>query len=170
MKAYGKELDPGQIADVVAYLRTWSVGAPQALVRPRVSVEGPVVLNPSGKPPELTLHDDRFVAAADVKRAMEEKRRMVIVDARVSSDWDHEHISGAISVPYYALDGLNRIPNDGTWVIAYCACPHHASGVVVDELRKRGYPHTAVIDEGVLVWKQRGYPMGGSDTAAHDDK
>jgi len=51
---------------------------------------------------------------------------------------------GAISVPYYALGGLDRIPNDGTWVVAYCACPHHASGEVVTELRKHGYPHTAV--------------------------
>jgi cytochrome c oxidase cbb3-type subunit 3 len=166
MKAYGSELDAQQIADVVAYLRTWSVGPPQILVRPRDSAEGPVVLNPAGKSPELTVHDDRFVPAAEVKKALDEKRRMVIVDARVSSDWDREHITGAISVPYYALDGLNRIPNDGTWVLAYCACPHHASGVVVDELRKRGYAHTAVIDEGVIVWKDRGYPMTGSDPAS----
>ena len=170
MKAYGKELEPEQIADVVAYLRTWSVGAPQALVRPRETVEGPVVLNPSGKSPDFSLHDDRFVPAADVKRALEEKRRMVIIDARVSSDWDREHITGAISVPYYSLDGLNRVPNDGTWVIAYCACPHHASGVVVDELRKRGYAHTAVIDEGVLVWKERGYPMTGTEINSPDGK
>jgi cytochrome c oxidase cbb3-type subunit 3/ubiquinol-cytochrome c reductase cytochrome c subunit len=55
-------------------------------------------------------------------------------------------------------------------VLAYCACPHHASGAVVDELRKRGYAHTAVIDEGVLVWKERGYPMTGSETTSPDGK
>ena len=69
-------------------------------------------------------------------------------------------------MPYYALGGLDRVPNDGTWVIAYCACPHHASGVIVTELRKRGYPHTAVLDEGVLVWKERGYPTEGVSAAA----
>ena len=169
MKPFAKELDAEEIADIVAYLRTWAVGAPKTMIRPRdAAAEGPAVLNPDGKPPELTMREDRFVPAAEVKQALADKRRMVIVDARVSSDWDREHIAGAISVPYYALAGLDRIPNDGTWVLAYCACPHHASGVVVDELRKRGYPHTAVIDEGVLVWKERGYPMAGADVATTD--
>src|SRR5690606_5650333 len=105
------------------------------------------------------------VPVDDVKRALDEGRRMVIIDARATSDWQREHITGAISVPYYALTGLDRVPNDGTWVIAYCACPHHASGVVVDELRRRGYPHAAVLDEGIRVWVERGYPVtrrGGS--------
>jgi 3-mercaptopyruvate sulfurtransferase SseA len=31
--------------------------------------------------------------------------------------------------------------------------------MVIDELRKRGFKNTAVIDEGILVWKQKGYPM-----------
>ncbi|MEP7121843.1 MAG: hypothetical protein ABJE95_13065, partial [Byssovorax sp.] len=29
---------------------------------------------------------------------------------------------------------------------------------VVDELRKRGFKHTAVLDEGILEWKKREYP------------
>lgn len=163
MKAYADELDEDQIADVVAYLRSWSSGPPPALLRARTAVtEGPVVVNPDGEAPQFNLREQTYVPADEVKRALDEKRRIVLVDARVASDWDREHITGAISVPYYALGGLDRIPNDGTWVIAYCACPHHASGVVVTELRKRGYPHTAVLDEGVLVWKERGYPTSGA--------
>jgi len=167
MKAYAEELDGEQISDVVAYLRTWATGAPPALIRPREATsEGPAVLNPDGQAPAFTLRDQTYVPADEVKRAFDEKRRMVIVDARVTSDWERERITGAISVPYYALAGLDRIPNDGTWVVAYCACPHHASGVIVTELRKRGYPHTAVLDEGVLVWKERGYPTAGAGVAA----
>ena len=44
-------------------------------------------------------------------------------------------------------------------MLAYCACPHHVSGEVVEELRKRGYKHTAVIDEGIFAWQQKGYPV-----------
>jgi cytochrome c oxidase cbb3-type subunit 3/ubiquinol-cytochrome c reductase cytochrome c subunit len=69
------------------------------------------------------------------------------------------HIVGAISTPYYDKKSLDDIPNDGTWVLAYCACPHHVSGQVVEELRKRGYKHTAVIDEGVFAWQQKKYPV-----------
>jgi cytochrome c oxidase cbb3-type subunit III len=68
-----------------------------------------------------------------------------------------------LAIPYYAVTELDRLPNDGTWVLAYCACPHHASGMVVDELRKRKFKNTAIIDEGILVWKQKGYPLVTSE-------
>ena len=64
-------------------------------------------------------------------------------------------------IPYYDVEKLSRIPNDGTWVIAYCACPHHASGEVVDALKRKNYAHAAVLDEGILFWKDRGYPLAG---------
>jgi rhodanese-related sulfurtransferase len=69
------------------------------------------------------------------------------------------HLAGAVSIPHHDLTRLAEIPKDGTWVIAYCACPHHLSGIVVDELRKRGYAHAAVLDEGILEWHRRGYPV-----------
>ncbi|HEY3499220.1 MAG TPA: rhodanese-like domain-containing protein, partial [Polyangiaceae bacterium] len=68
-----------------------------------------------------------------------------------------------ISLPYHDANRLERIPNDGTWVVAYCACPHHASGEVVDALRARKYPNTAVLDEGILFWKDKGYPLAGEN-------
>jgi rhodanese-related sulfurtransferase len=100
---------------------------------------------------------------ADVAAAYKEKRRLVIVDARPPSDYLRLHITGAISVPYFDMSGLDRIPNDGTWVVTYCACPHHVSGIVLEELRKRGYAHSAVLDEGVFAWLQQGHPTVAAD-------
>jgi cytochrome c oxidase cbb3-type subunit 3/ubiquinol-cytochrome c reductase cytochrome c subunit len=51
-------------------------------------------------------------------------------------------------------------------VLAYCACPHHVSGEVVQALRKRGFKHTAVIDEGIYAWQQKGYPVVAAPNAA----
>jgi cytochrome c oxidase cbb3-type subunit 3/ubiquinol-cytochrome c reductase cytochrome c subunit len=81
----------------------------------------------------------------------------VLIDARTPSDYLRMHITGAISIPYFDMHDLGKVPNDGTWVIAYCACPHHVSGVVMEELRKRGYAHAAVLDEGVFAWQQQGH-------------
>ena len=50
---------------------------------------------------------------------------------------------------------------DDTFIVAYCACPHAASGHVVDALRERGYRNTAVLDEGILVWRELGHPVEG---------
>ena len=162
-------LTPGQIDDVVAFVRSMAV-APAVPVRPSPSAvaqpaaplpprTGPIVLNPRGKAPDFVLKEDLYVSIDQVKKALDGKRRVIIADARAPSDWLNLHITGAISTPYYDTRTLDDLPNDGTWVLAYCACPHHVSGQVVAELRKRGYKHTAVIDEGVYAWQHAGYPV-----------
>ncbi len=163
MPAFGRLLTPQDIEDLVAYFGTKKKAAPAASAAPReVPKDLPVVINPKGRAPSFTLREGRYVSVDAVKKALAERRRMVIVDARSPADWLDFHIPGSFPMPYYNNGPeLDRIPNDGTWVIAYCACPHHASGAVVDALRARGYKHTAVLDEGILVWKQRGYPLDG---------
>ena len=54
---------------------------------------------------------------------------------------------------------VNDLPKDDTWIVVYCACPHAASQRVVNTLKRYGYKNTAIIDEGVLVWAQMGYPV-----------
>jgi cytochrome c oxidase cbb3-type subunit III len=50
--------------------------------------------------------------------------------------------------------------------VAYCACPHHASGEVVDALRAKKYQNTAVLDEGILFWRDKGYGLVGEAVPA----
>jgi cytochrome c oxidase cbb3-type subunit 3/ubiquinol-cytochrome c reductase cytochrome c subunit len=167
MVPWAGALQPKQIDDVVAYVRSMATppGVPVApppppppgpAAPPRT---GPIVINPRGRAPAFTLKENMYVSIDDVKAALDKKQRLVIADARTPSDWLNLHIVGAISTPYYDKKSLDDIPNDGTWVLAYCACPHHVSGQVVEELRKRGYKHTAVIDEGVFAWQQKKYPV-----------
>jgi mono/diheme cytochrome c family protein/rhodanese-related sulfurtransferase len=159
MPAFAEKLSTGEIEDVVAWIRS-KAPPPSAVASAPVKIEdGPVVINPKGAMPSFTVRDDRYVPADEVKKALDQKRKLIIVDARSPADYALEHIPGSISAPYYDEKALARIPNDGTWVIAYCACPHHASGEVVDKLRARGFKRAAILDEGVLVWKQRGYPL-----------
>jgi cytochrome c oxidase cbb3-type subunit III len=118
----------------------------------------PIVINPKGKQPEFTLRDGRFVSIHEVSKALAAGRKMSIADARQASDWMRAHITGAVSIPYHDLGRLAEVPQD-VWVIAYCACPHHLSGIIVDELKKRGHARALILDEGVLEWHRRGYPM-----------
>jgi len=169
MEAWSGKLSGPEIENVVAYLRSLAREVPPA---PKVASGGapprgegpfvenvPVVVNPKGTQADFTLREDRYVSVADVAKAYDEKKRLVLIDARTTSDYSRLHIDGAISIPYFDMHDLDKIPNDGTWVIAYCACPHHVSGIVVDELRKRGYQHCAVLDEGVFAWQQQGHPI-----------
>lgn len=161
MPAFGTRLSETQIDDLVTYLYSNRPGYRRPVTD--VDVEAlkklPVVMNPGGAPPTFSVRENRYVGVDQVKKAFDAKNRMIIIDARAASDFIRSHIPGSISNPYYDTAGLDRVPKDGTWVIAYCACPHHASGEVVDELRRRGHKNAAILDEGVLEWEKRGYPV-----------
>jgi cytochrome c oxidase cbb3-type subunit 3/ubiquinol-cytochrome c reductase cytochrome c subunit len=176
MEAFAGALSDEEIDGVVSYVRTLGNAATEAARLPEPTGNEPMVINPKGKAPSFTLRadpcppglpagapsckpDPRFVSVEQVARAVAAHQRLVILDARAASEWRQVHIAGAVSVPYFNLKRLDELPRDGTWIIAYCACPHHLSGLVVDELRKRGYTHTAVLDEGINEWHRRGHPV-----------
>ncbi len=162
MLPFAGKLSKSEIAALVSFLQSMAPTTPTAPVKSStVPADLPMVINPSGEAPKFTLRSGRFVGGAQVAQALKEKRRIVIIDARSPADWIQFHIPGSVPVAYYETERLTRVPNDGTWVVAYCACPHHASGEVVDALRKRGYKNTAVLDEGILWWRDRGYPLEG---------
>lgn len=161
MLAWDNTLTASQIEDVVAYIRAFSRPVPPPVATEALlSLENKaIVINPKGAQATLSLRDNRYVSVADVAKAYKDGRRLVLVDARTPSDYLRLHIDGAISIPYFDMRDLDKIPNDGTWVVAYCACPHHVSGIVMEELRKRGYANSAVLDEGLFVWQQQGHPV-----------
>lgn len=161
MVAWHTQLTPREIENVVAYIRTLArpVPPPPPAAEELVSFENvPIVIHPDGARASFTLRDGRYVSVADLAKAYQEKRRLVIVDARTPSDYLRLHIAGAISIPHFDMRDIDKVPNDGTWVVTYCACPHHVSGIVMEEFRKRGYPNTAVLDEGVFLWQLQGNP------------
>jgi mono/diheme cytochrome c family protein/rhodanese-related sulfurtransferase len=166
MPAFQGKLSDQEITDVVSWLWSFMPALPAPAVENLTVPDNlPVVINPKGARPKFTLREERFVSVEQVKKALDAKQRIVIIDARPSSDWIQFHIPGAISAPYHDRNLLDRIPKDGTWVVAYCACPHHASGEVVDALRERKYPNTAVMDEGILFWRDHGFPLVGEAVA-----
>ncbi len=163
MESFAKKLDAQSTDDVVAYVRSLGISKPEGTLPPPTGKE-PLVLNPKGKEPDWkNLRADpggppRYVSVDELKRAFDEKRKVIVVDARPPSDWMRAHIQGAVSIPYHDMSRLAEVPKDA-WVVAYCACPHHLSGIVVDELIKRGHKKALVLDEGVLEWHRRGYPV-----------
>jgi rhodanese-related sulfurtransferase len=130
--------------------------------RPVAGVPTPIepLLHPDGPRPAFALREGLYLAADELKAALDQKARVVLVDARPMSDWIASHIPGAVPIPYYDVNALaEMLPKDGTMIVAYCACPQAASGEVVDYLRTLGFPATAILDEGYLVWVERGYPV-----------
>jgi cytochrome c oxidase cbb3-type subunit 3 len=185
MEAFASALSDAEIDGVVAYVRALPGGGdgPPVKQLPEPTGKEPLVINPGGRAPTFTLRadpcpaplpggpttckpDPRFVSVEQLGKAVAARQRLIIVDARPPSEWMRVHIAGAVSIPYHDMKRLDEVPKDGTWVIAYCACPHHLSGIVVDELRRRGYAHSVVLDEGINEWHRRGLPIVAAEGVA----
>jgi cytochrome c oxidase cbb3-type subunit 3 len=164
MPGFEDRLSADQIDALVVYIHSFARHEAPRQEHPQSAIPAdmPLVIHPDGPQAEFTLREGRFVPSAQVARALAAGKRLIILDARAPSDWALARIPGAIPTPYYAIEELaGRLPDDGTWIIAYCGCPHAASGHVVDALRERGFRNTAVLDEGILVWRELGFPVEG---------
>jgi cytochrome c oxidase cbb3-type subunit III len=164
MPAFGGTLTPAEIDDVTVAIRRWlraDYAPASSAIRGKLPGLDQLVVQPDGPQARFSPRDGRFVPVDEVAAALAAGARLVLLDARPLSDWHRGHIPGAYPLPFYAdIDDIARaLPRDGTWVIAYCACPHAASGKVVDALRARGISTAAILDEGILVWERRGHPM-----------
>jgi len=161
MPGFADRLEAQAIDDIVVFLRRFEEEhdvVPRYMAPPRLE-DMSVLRHEEGPTPEFTLREERFVSAAQVNEAVSANSRLILLDARPTSDWLVERLPGALPVPYYDIEPITaRLPRDGTWIVAYCGCPHAASGEVVDALREAGFEHTAVLDEGVYHWIERGYP------------
>jgi cytochrome c oxidase cbb3-type subunit III len=182
MQAFEAKLGADAVEDLVTYLRSLQHAArdphhghdhaqhdphdphaghdhAQPPAPPLPLPEGKVVLNPKGGDPNgFVAHPGTTpidVIAAELKRGA----RMVIMDARASSDYTSEHIQGAVSVPFYDPSPyLDKLPKD-TWLVSYCACPHAASKELAGKLQAAGFKKVTVLDEGIGVWKQKGHAV-----------
>jgi mono/diheme cytochrome c family protein/rhodanese-related sulfurtransferase/4-hydroxyphenylpyruvate dioxygenase-like putative hemolysin len=162
MIAFKDSLSSEEIDGLTAFLRSrasgWDVPESDSV---KVPTPEEYVLNPDGKDPVFELREGKYVSSEQVNRALEKGEKMIILDARSEVAWRQMHIPGAIPVPYYEEpeNFIDDIPNDGTQIVIYCACPHAASGRVQSTLKRHGFKNTAIIDEGILVWAQMGFPV-----------
>ncbi len=160
MSSFGEKLSSKTIDDLVALIRSWQHEAPKRIAETELSGAPSIVLNPGAPTPRFLLREGRYVSAEQLDAAMRTDARLVILDARPTSDWKLHHIPGAVSAPYYDAESVvDRLPRDGTWIVSYCACPHKLSDQLTDALRRAGFRNTAVLNEGVLWWEQNGYPI-----------
>lgn len=156
MKAYGPTLDPVKMDDLVALLRSRQTAVEEPPTAPAPS--SPNVLHASGPEPAFTL-GQRFTPADVIKGELDRGAKMIFADARAPSDFAAEHITGATSVPFYDADLYRDVLPRDTWIVAYCGCPHAASGKLMDALLSYGFTKVTILDEGYYVWKERGYPV-----------
>ena len=169
MAAYQDKLAAEDIDNVTAFLRSrasgWTDERPvlQALPTP-----DKYVVNPTGEDPQFTLDQGVYVSSAQLFRALQEKKRLVVFDTRVTSVWQVAHIEGSFPLPYYAdfTKVTALLPKD-VMIVGYCSCPRATAEIVIGELKKHGYTKVAVLYEGIFGWMKLGYPVTRRNVVAN---
>ncbi|MAD88618.1 MAG: cytochrome c, diheme subunit of cytochrome bc complex peta [Pseudoalteromonas sp.] len=171
MQAFKNKLSKADIDNITAFLRSKSLGwTDETPVLKALPEPKDYIINKNGEDPNFALKDGMYVMSKDLNEALSAKKRMVLLDTRVTSVWQTAHIEGAIPFPYYAdLDEtVAGIPKD-VQIVAYCSCPRAAADHTINKLRARGYTRTAVLWEGIFGWMHLGYPVRRGDIAGVND-
>ncbi|MAP95292.1 MAG: cytochrome c, diheme subunit of cytochrome bc complex peta [Ponticaulis sp.] len=162
MPAFANMLSEDEIDNVVAFLRSRAGGwdVEEMAYEEPPSLEN-IIQNPDGPTPSFELSEGRYIDSAQLNAALEAESRIILIDTRVPYFWAMAHIKGSLPVPYYSSrdEFIAAVPNDGTWVVAYCECPRAAADFTVNKLRELGYPNTAVLYEGYAGWTAKGFPI-----------
>lgn len=161
MPAFAQKLGKQGVDDVLFLLRSYQTPPtpPPQLPpsRPPPLPLGEVPMNPHGPEPRgFKAHPDKTPADV-IKAELDRHARLAILDARAPSDYTTEHITGAVSVPFYdPTPYFGKLPKD-TWLIAYCSCPAAESGMLADALVKGGFKKVTVLAEGIGYWRSKNY-------------
>jgi cytochrome c oxidase cbb3-type subunit 3 len=170
MVSFADKLSAADIDNVTAFIRSkasgWTMEKPilHALPTPE-----DYVLNPENEDPVFNLDEGMYVSSKDLYQALQDKKKMILLDTRVASVWQRAHIEGAIPFPYYSeLDEkVKDLPKD-VQIVGYCSCPRAATEYVIKQLRELGYSKTAVLYEGIFGWMNLGYPVMRAEGVVDD--
>ena len=109
---------------------------------------------------------NRHVCDGDLKVALENGERIVVVDARSPEAYATEHIPGAINIPHRAMSAstTGRIDRQSL-VVTYCdgiGCNASTRGAL--NMAKLGFNVKELIG-GLDWWKRDGHPTEGKSRA-----
>ncbi len=103
------------------------------------------------------------VSLEELKSMVEKGEPVVVVDNRPKTEYDRQHIKGAISLPWQkdVRDEARRILPKDNLIVTYCDCgPGESdSADVAHQLIVAGFDNVKILADGWTPWLQAGYPV-----------
>ena len=133
-------------ANIIAFLSVWMV----------LLVLGSVYAAMQADVPRISIEE--------LKKMIEDKTPVTIIDVQPKDIYESGHIKGAISIPWksqIALEDVWSLPSDQL-TVTYCDCgPGESdSADVANQLSNFGFDNVKVLrDPSIRGWKELKYPM-----------
>jgi len=104
----------------------------------------------------------------DIKRRLDAREKLTLVDVREDNEWARGHLPGAVHLGKGVIerDIELAIPDKHAPLVLYCGGGFR-SALVADNLQKMGYTNVISMDGGWRGWTTAGYPIErpGEDSA-----
>jgi rhodanese-related sulfurtransferase len=102
----------------------------------------------------------KVVSAADVKKAIDNKDKAVILDVRDPGEYAAGHLPGAMNISRGTLEFnvLGKIPDQNAKVIVYCKTAGRST-LATKTLNDLGYKNAVLMDAQFEDWIKAGYPV-----------
>jgi rhodanese-related sulfurtransferase len=100
------------------------------------------------------------IKADELKKMIESKADIVIVDTQPKGAYDIGHIKGAINFPWAKdIKDPKKLPKNKLLVL-YCDCGHEEDSIDVATqlMNKWGYSNIKILEGGWSGWMKLGYP------------
>ena len=95
----------------------------------------------------------------EVKRRLDAREKLVLVDVREDSEWARGHLPGATHLGKGVIerDVERFFPDKDDTLVLYCGGGYR-SALAGDSLQKMGYTNVISMDGGWRAWVEAGYP------------
>ena len=106
-----------------------------------------------------SAQDLERIKPEELKKLIETRAEIVVVDTQPKGAYDLGHIPGAINFPWTTqIKPPLNLPRNKVLII-YCACSHEEDSTdMAKQLIEFGYNKSKVLEGGWLQWQQLGYP------------
>lgn len=102
----------------------------------------------------------REISLSELKRRLDEKIPMVLLDVREKEEYRAGYIPGAISIPraFLEMQVEQKLPDKSVPIVAYCAGGTR-SALAAKTLQDLGYTNVESANPGFVRWKDLKYPV-----------
>ncbi|AUX32713.1 MULTISPECIES: molybdopterin-synthase adenylyltransferase MoeB [Sorangium] len=102
----------------------------------------------------------RELSLSELKRRLDEKVPMVLLDVREKEEYRAGFIPGAISIPraFLEMQVEQKLPDKSAHIVAYCAGGTR-SALAAKTLQELGYTNVESANPGFVRWKDLSYPV-----------
>lgn len=98
------------------------------------------------------------IEAGDVKKAIDAKAAVILLDVRTPQEFAKGNISGSINLPLDEMQykAEKMLPDKNKIIYVYCLSGSR-SVHAVDAMVKLGYTNVSDMKSGLLSWRAKGY-------------